>query len=97
MDKLWSKFPTTEIIISSLLPRKETNLHHVIQYFNDFLYGVCYWHPLLSFMRNTNIVRHMLVDNPTDTKHIKYEAFLILLSNIRNTLFGKIPYIRRSR
>ena len=85
--KLRSSFPNAKIIFSSLLPRKEQYLNAPIQFINDFLYGVCNSDQKLSFMRNTNIGRQSLVDN----KHVDNDAFLTLLSNIRYTLFGKIP------
>ena len=85
-------FPIAKIIFSSILPRKETYLNAPIQFLNDFLQGVCSSGQNVSFMRNTNINHKSLVDN----KHIDDDSFLILLSNIRYTLFGKIPKSSRN-
>ena len=91
--KLRDLFPNAKIVISALLPRGEGQLRPTVQYVNDFLYGVCCSDSQLTFMRNFNIHRHQLVDR----KHLNDEAFLILLSNIRYTLFGKIPRYKRRR
>ena len=90
--KLRNLFPDAKIVISSILPREEFYLYAPIQFINDFLQGVCSSAPNLSFMRNTNIGRHLLVDN----KHIDDDGFLTLLSNIRYTLFCKIPRVHHN-
>ena len=79
--------PSSEIIISSLLPRKEIKFKDTITTINDFLRGCCAAEPKLKFMFNNNITHFMLEDK----KHINREGFTILLSNIRFTIFGKMP------
>ena len=86
--KLKSMSPNSKIIISSLLPRKELHLKMVIASFNDFLLGVVSSFPDMKFMRNMNVKQYML----RDKKHVDEEGFKILLSNIRYTIFGKIPH-----
>ena len=85
--KLRGFFPLASIYISSLLPRGDLYVKNSVQYINDFLCGVCCADNALTFIRNNNIFKYQLVDN----KHINYEAFKILISNIKFYLFGKIP------
>ena len=91
IEELHNRFPSTKIFTSSLLPRGDLFVKNNVQYVNDFLSGVCSGAPFLIFIRNNNISRHYLPDN----KHVDEFGFKILLSNIRFTLFGKVPYLRR--
>ena len=75
-------FPGAEIIISSLLPRKEELHNRTVTNLNDFLYGICCSTNKVRFMRNINVKRYMLVDN----KQFSKEGSFRLLSNIRFTL-----------
>ena len=86
--KLTDKFPNAVITISSLLPRYDSRMYKIVQHVNDFLDGVCCSVSKFIFMRNSNIGRHLLVDE----KHINNKGFAILLSNIRYNLFGEIPF-----
>ena len=87
MESLKNKFPHAKIVVSSILPRKETLVNDIIPNLNDFLLGCCSIDMKMSFMNNVNVKRYMLYDN----KHVNFNGFRILLSNIRYTLFGKYP------
>ena len=87
MESLKNKFPHAKIVVSSILPRKETLVNDIIPNLNDFLLGCCSIDMKMSFMNNVNVKSYMLYDN----KHVNFNGFRILLSNIRYTLFGKYP------
>ena len=82
-------FSNTKIIVSSILPRKELAMKMLIASLNDFLLGMCTNTPNTEFMRNNNIKHYML----TDKKHINENGFKSMLSNIRYTIFGRIPRV----
>ena len=84
-------FPTAKFIISSLLPRKEGAVNSILKVLNDFILGCCATSKKYLFMYNVNINRNQLIDD----KHIDADGFKTLLSNIRYTLFGKLPKTRR--
>ena len=65
----------------------------MVDYMNDFLDGVCSGLSFLEFARNNNIYRNQLVDN----KHGNDDGFRTMLSNIRYTLFGKVPYFNKHK
>ena len=88
--KLKEIFPSSKIIISSILPRKEVSFRSTVTSLNDFLYGVCSSGDNMEFMRNINIKRFML----TDKKHVNEDGFKMLLSNIRFKVFGKTHNFR---
>ena len=90
--KLKMLCPNSKIIVSSLLPRKEIPMKMTITSINDFLLGVCCNTKKLQFMRNVNIKQHMLVDK----KHVDDNGFKTLLSNIRYTIFGRVPSYKMS-
>ena len=85
--KIREIFPHTKIIISSILPRVEMHLYSMARNLNDFLAGCCS-SGVMKYSNNINIRRDML----RDKKHINEVGFKLMLSNIRSTLFGKIPY-----
>ena len=87
--KMKEMFPNTIIIVSSILPRKELAMKMLIASLNDFLLGMCTNTPNTEFMRNNNIKHYML----TDKKHINENGFKTMLSNIRYTIFGRIPRV----
>ena len=93
LELLEEKFPTTEIIISSLLPRKEGSVNRLVRQFNDFLDGISSTALNVRYMRNHNVARSML----TGQRHINEKGFSILLSNIRFTLFNNAPKSMKSR
>ena len=85
--KLREVFPNCRVVISSILPRKENEFNQIIQGLNDYMSGCCVGGFKITFMFNVNIYKSML----RDKKHVNREGFITILSNIRYTLFGKIP------
>ena len=85
--KLRKVFPKCSVVISSMLPREENEWNHVIRRLNDFMSGCCAGSFKMAFMFNVNIYKNML----RGRKHVNREGFRTFLSNIRYTVFGKIP------
>ena len=80
-----TKFNNPEIIVSSILPRKDQK--DKIKTLNNILENYCDVTPKLKFMRNDQIEDTML----SDRKHLNIDGFFKLLANIRYALFGKLP------
>ena len=91
INKIKAKFPNTNIVISSLLPRRDRKME--VSQLNDFLLDLCDTTRKLTFMNNITITDRMLVDR----KHLDEEGFRRLLSNIRFTIFGKVPIFKKNR
>ena len=91
INKMKAKFPNTNIVISSLLPRRDRKME--VSQINDYLLDLCDSTRKLTFMNNITITDRMVVDR----KHLDDDGFRRLLSNIRFTLFGKIPLFKKRR
>ena len=85
--KLQELFPSSQFIISGILPRREISLNMFICNLNDFVAGCCSTLTNFTYMNNRNITKTMLDDN----KHVDRKGFSILLSNIRQSMFSIIP------
>lgn len=91
INRLKAKFPNSNIVVSSLLPRMDRK-PEILQ-INEFLHDLCDSTRRLTFMDNRMITEEMLVDR----KHLNNDGFRILLGNIRFMLFGKIPIFKKIR
>ena len=93
LKTLQKTFPTTKIIISTLVPRGEAEVKVVVKEINKYLLSIPSKAPQIQVMNNKQIDESMLRDN----KHINKKGFFIFLANIRFSMCGMLPKVSSFR
>jgi len=91
IEKLHVKFPTSTIVISSLIPRRQGKFDEVIENINNYIRSLSAKFNFINIMNNKKVDKKMLCDD----KHLNKDGFFVFLTNIKFVLYGEIPYISR--
>ena len=87
------KFPSSTIVLSTLIPRKDEKFDDSIENINGYIKSLLTKFINIQIMNNNKIYKQQLSDN----KHLNKRGFLIFLSNLKFVLYGEMPHVFQSR